>query len=517
MSYESKLRLLEAGVLGRQTREGWPGGRPPDVELPDVDSDPETAAFLDRELIEAARVDVNAFCTAVMRDEKSNMPLDQAPVHLAWHDLADENDRLLIWSAIEHGKTTQMSIARPIWLLGRDPTTRIAIISNTAGQAEKILRAIARYIETSSELHAIFPHLRPGDLWTSRAITVKRGTVSKDPSIQTMGIHGNVLGSRIDYLIIDDLLDVENTRTEKARNDCFAWVQAALLSRLTAKARVLVVGTAFHPQDALHKLAALPGGWKAVRYPVLFEDGTPRWPENWPMERIARRREELGPLEFARQLLCVARDDAEARFKKEWIDRCLARGQGKQLVYGLERVPAGFKTYTGVDLAIQQKDGADLTSLFTIAVNMANGDREVLNLESGRWSGPDIVSRIIDTHRRYQSICVVENNAAQDFIVQFARGAFSVPIRPFTTGRNKAHPEFGVESIAAEMAGGKWIIPSHNGNPSHPELAAWIQEMLFYQPTAHTGDRLMSCWFAREGVRLGTMRVEAGNLDVMSR
>ena len=509
-----KLERLELDNL-----RNWPAGAPPDVELPEDEEilDLEADALLNRELIEAARLDIDAFVTAVMRDEQTGLPLDQAPVHVAWHALAEEHERLIIWSAIEHGKTTQMSIARALFLLGRDPTLRVAIVSNTAHQAAKVLTAIKRYIETSAELHAVFPELRPaGDQWTSRSITVKRPTVSKDPSIQTCGVHGNILGSRIDHLIIDDLLDVENTRTAQGRQDCFLWLQASCLSRLTERGRVNVVGTAFHPDDAMHKLAGLPG-FKAFRYPVLEEvTSKPRWPERWPLERIQKVRETLGPLEFARQLLCVARDDSEARFKKEWIDACLLRGEGKTLVYGMNTIPPGFKTYTGVDLAIQQKDSADSTCIFTIAVH-PQGDREVLGIETGKWSGPEIVQRIIDTHRRYNSVVCVENNAAQDYIVQFARGAYAVPIRPFTTGRNKAHSEFGIESVGAEMAGRKWIIPAKNGAPAHPEIFQWVQEMLFYQPTSHTGDRLMASWFAREAARLATNRIEQGRVDVMSR
>jgi hypothetical protein len=512
---KKSVNLLRQG-LGRRDRDGWPAGSPPPVSLPELEFDAETDAFLSREMVEWARVDIDAFVTAVMRDEKTGLPLDQAPVHVAWHELADQHDRLIIWSAIEHGKTTQLSIARALFELGRDPSLRIAIISNTARQAEKVLKSIKRYIESSAELHAVFPELRPtADQWASHAITVQRPIISKDPSIQALGIHGNILGSRLDRLIIDDLLDTDNTKTARGREDCFTWAQANCLSRLTAKGRVMVVGTAFHPDDALHRLARLPG-FKAFRYPVLNDNGTPRWPENWSPERIQKVKETLGPLEFARQLLCVARSDDEARFKKEWLDWCLAKGNGKNLVYGLDKLPPGFKTYTGVDLAVQQKDASDSTCLFTIAAH-PNGDREVLNIETGKWSGPDIVSKIIDTHRRYMSIVVVENNAAQDFIIQFARGQFAVPIRPFTTGRNKAHPEFGIESLAAEMAGKKWIIPSNNGNAAHPELFQWLQEMLFYTPSAHTGDRLMASWFSREGVRLGQQRVEVGSLDTMSR
>lgn len=476
----------------------------------------DMAAYVEKQLHALAKVDVNAFATAVMRDEGTGRALAQAPVHRSWHKLAEEYNRLLVWCAVEHGKTTQLSILRTLWLLGRNPSLRIGIVSNTSGQAAKVMDAIRRYIEVSQELHDIFPELRPsGDNWTTRSITVQRPYIAKDPSIQTMGVHGNVLGSRLDYVIIDDLLDVENTRTQASRQDVFHWLQASVLSRLTAQARVMVVGTAFHPEDALHKLAALPG-WKALRFPAVNNDGTPRWPERWPMERLEAKRLELGPLEYARQLLCIARSDEEARFKREWIDACLARGAGKSLAYGLAQLPQGVKTYTGVDLAVQQKDSADKTCLFTIAV-WPNGDREVLNVESGRWAGAEIVSRIIDTHRRFMSVCVVENNAAQDFLLQWARGQWAVPIYPFTTGRNKAHPEFGVESIAAEMAGSKWIIPSINGHPAHPELVEWVQQMLFYSPANHTGDTLMASWFAREGWRLHQSKPTTARLNITAR
>jgi hypothetical protein len=238
---------------------------------------------------------------------------------------------------------------------------------------------------------------------------------------------------------------------------------------------------------------------------VLDDQGVSRWPERWSPERIAQRQLDLGPLEFARQMLCVARDDTASRFKREWINKAMERGRDAQTGHAIANMPPGCRTYTGVDQTV----------LFTILVS-PDGSREVLEVLAGRWSGPEIVSRITDVHHRWQSIVVVENNAAQDFIVQFARATSAVPVRAFTTGRNKAHPEFGVESLAAEMASGKWIIPNTNGR-AHPEVETWIQELLFYDPAAHTGDRVMASWFAREGARMGMQRVEQGRIDLMSR
>jgi hypothetical protein len=461
-----------------------------------------------------ARQDVNVFMEFVLRDERTGKPVVQAPTHYAWHRLADEHRRLLIWAHVESGKTQQLSIGRTLWELGNDPSLRCLILSNTKTQATKLADSLRRYIETSSELHDVFPGLMPGEPWGTNAFSVKRSTISKDPSVQCAGIHGNIQGARLDRVILDDVLDYENTLTEDQRKGTIDWYQSAVTGRLTDLSRVRGVGTAFHPQDILHHFART--GWAAFKYPVVDANGMPRWPERWPLERIAERVRELGPIEAQRQLMCEARDDTTARFKRDWIEIALRLGEGTNLASALQLLPPGYRTYTGVDLAVQKKDSSDLTCLFTIAID-PQGNRYVLNIETGKFSGPEIVQRIHASHTRYQSIVIVENNAAQDFILQFARQGGATPMIPFTTGRNKAHPEFGVESMAAEMAGGKWRIPNHNGQ-MHPEVAAWVDEMLFYNPAAHTGDRLMASWFAREGARLGMRAVETHlNLDLNRR
>ena len=191
------------------------------------------------------------------------------------------------------------------------------------------------------------------------------------------------------------------------------------------------------------------------------------------------------------------------------------RGNGRTLQHAIAQPPAGCAIYTGVDLAVQQHSSADLTAFTTILV-YPNGDREILNVETGRLTGPKIVDKIKELHHRYQGIFLVENNSSQEFILQFVRSSTAIPVKPFTTGRNKVHPEFGIESLAAEMAAGKWIIPNRDGK-MHSEIEALINEMMYYDPKAHTGDRLMSAWFAREAARQGNIRAEVGYIPTMRR
>jgi hypothetical protein len=502
-----------------------------------------------RARIRRARLDPSVFCEFVLRDEQTGRRIRQAPMHSRWHGLIDSHPRLVLWSHVDAGKTNQISIGRVLWELGRDPSLRVVVISKTNLLAMKIVRAIGKYIRDSPDVREVFPGLRPAEDIslpnTSHMLTVERPTIAKDPSVQASGVYGNILGGRIDLLILDDVVDHTNTRTSTPRDHLWAWVRSTLFGRLTAKARVVAMANAWHPEDLPHRLEKEPR-FVGFRFPVMASNGDLTWPEHWPRTRIDEQRQDMGALEFARALMCQARDDESARFKREWINKCLAKGQGKSCrknrvdvvadlvaegiireddfeeeaandtlrrlggkpIYG----PSALRFYTGVDLAVSKKDSADLTVFFTIVV-LPDETRRVVEILSGRMSGPEIVDTLYDVNKRFDSISVVENNAAQDFILQFARERGVIPIRPFTTGKQKAHPEFGVESLAAEFEAGKWVIPCSDDGGRDREIDAWVSELHHYDPSQHTGDRVMAGWFAREGAREGD-NVHRGGVTV---
>jgi len=482
----------------------------------------ETARLAYSSLIGLARVDCPTFCEVALKDEETGTPIVVQDFQLEWHYLVDEHRYVVIWTFPESGKTQQLAIARIIWLLGNDPRRRYAILSATQGQSKKIIRAIQGHITQNQVVHDVFPWLRRGPLWTDNAIEIDRPQGIKDPSVQAYSPEGGTIqGARLNGLLIDDVLTEINTRTAYQRDKVEDWIRASAFSRLADDAWVAFLTNAWHPKDMAHRLE--DQGWAARRYPVLDPDGNPTWPDRWSPERIERARSDtLGPIEFARQMMCQPRDESESRFRREWVETCLERGADVPLVRSLDDLrercpyiasevdltdaiarlgglPEGFITVTGVDLAVSRSERADLTALFTIGVR-ATGDRQVLEIQAGRWSGPEIIERIVSTHERFRSVVVVENNAAQDFVVQWVRErAPGMRVRSFTTGRNKLSPEYGVESLAAEMSAGMWIIPSAGG--IDPQVGEWIGEMYSYDPRSHTGDRLMASWIAREAAR----------------
>lgn len=465
-----------------------------------------------------ARVDPVAFASYVMRDEETNAPITLQPMHVEWHRLATAHRRLLIWAHVEAGKSTMLSIARVLFEIGQNPNIRIGVISNTGALAQKICMTVAKYITQSPEYKRVFPGVVPAKKlpWTMSTLYVERDAKAKDATLQTFGVHGNILGSRLDLLIIDDILDYENTLSLYRRDDLDNWIRSTVEGRMSRKGRIICVGTAWHHDDLYHRFARRED-WFAVRYPIVDDEtGAFTWPARWSPERIEEKRIALGPIEYARQLLCIAHSNEESRFRKEWLQQCLDRGEGRPVTHSLQGIPPGYGVYTGVDLSVGNV-ASDLTVLFTIIVH-PDDTREVLCIESGRWQGPEIVARIMDTHDRFHSIVMVENNATQEFIVQFTKRLSAVPVRSFTTTGSNIHHEFGLESMATEMSASKWIIPSRGGVGATREIQAWIQEMLFYDPKAHPGDRLMASWFSREAARTG--RPKKGfqkKLDLLTR
>ena len=461
-----------------------------------------------------AREDGAEFNRFVLRHEETGAPIRNAPYHEEWHQHMDDADRLVMWGHVESGKTQQVSIGRVLFELGRNPELRTVIVSATASSATKIAGVVKQYIEESTELHEVFPRLEPGGTkWTENAFTVRRRSRAKDASVQSVGLYGMIYGSRIDRLVLDDVLRWENVQTAAARDKAERWLLSTLWGRLTKKAKVWWLGNAWHPQDAMHNIAKNPR-WRALRYPVLDDKGRSVWPEQWSMDRIDAFKIDPGPLEYARQLMCQSQDESSRRCKDEWIKLCLFEGEGVAMVSHLDVsdrmvCPEGCFSVTGVDLASKKKTATAETVIFTILV-YPNEDRQVLAVDAGKFHGPEIRDKVIDHHDRYGSTVFVEDNGVQGWMLEMIGEKRAIPVLPFSTGMNKWNPSYGVESVFIEFSNSKWVIPSRDAVPLSQEAKKWLAECSNYHPSAHTGDRLMASWFAKEGARYLMTLIRAG-------
>lgn len=213
-----------------------------------------------------ARYDPAAFCSYVLRDEKTGKPIMMQPMHEDWHSLYTYHSRLLIWKFVEAGGSYQMTVGRTLWELGRNPSLRIVIFSKSHEFAQQAVVNIAKYIDYSQELHSVFPHLKRaiGYSWTMNTLFVERPVLSRHPSVMALALHGQILGQRIDRLHGDDVVNYENAYSPANRADTYRWFKSTLTGRMTEDSKICLIGNPWHEDDLLSKLANEPG-WKAVK------------------------------------------------------------------------------------------------------------------------------------------------------------------------------------------------------------------------------------------------------------
>jgi hypothetical protein len=490
----------------------------------------------------------------VMREETTRQPITCAPHQKVGIDFVMHHNRSVnIWP-VNHAKTFSLQ-AILLWLIGNDPTGRGVIVSATQAQAAKVLRSVRDYIEEAPHgpLGMVFPELRrsmrDGDPWTQTDITVDRPWGIRDPTVQAIGLDsGRILGSRVKWFLIDDVLNQENTNTKDQRDKTANYINSQVLTRADkVGAKIMFTNTPWHVDDLLHRLEK--AGWPTIRMTIDGEiqvqddlaqrdtnkllglpfepwdheglrpanpravgvvkdcrltahDPDPRnskrlWPEAFTDKVVADIRHRMTDYEYNRSYRCIVHDDDTAMCKREYVETCLAEAQK----HGVKTMVTSYQTQnmvvTGVDLAISPGEESDDTALVTVEFR-PDGYRRILDIEIGKFSGPQIVDKLFLKHERYNAYIHVESNAAQDFIRQFAlQRRKDLPVKGYMTGRTKAHPEHGIPGIFVEMSNGAWLFPNENGR-MHPHVQRLVDECVFYVPSKHTGDVLMAMFFARE-------------------
>jgi len=509
-----------------------------------------------------ARTSIKGFFNFVAKEENTKARIRALPHQQLLFDFIQAHPKCIVFTPPGASKTFCMGIVT-LFLLGQNNTERGALVSATQGQAEKPLAMVRDYIEASKELRLVFPGLQPsarrGDPWTQTSITVNRPPAIRDPSLVAVGIDGALPGSRLSWMVIDDILDRQNTATKSQRDKVYDFIETTCLSRMDLTGgRVVVTNTAHHPDDAQHRLLKkhrwpaikitlsgnvyiyntdwdsplirpsvhgpkdAEGPYRLVANDALHPSGFDEHDELsfWPTKFTAKVRADLKkgytPRRFMQLYEQQSSDKDSQRCQYEWIEKC--KVMGLQLA---DHYDGSFYTATGVDLAVQEGEENDNTAFVTVEFR-PDGVRRLLDVEIGQWNGPTIVEKIIEKTKRFKSVARVENNAAQDYILQFTRKKQkSVRIIPHTTGRNKSHPEYGVEGIFIEFMNGAWMIPCNEDGTMDPMVEQLVEGCLDYQPSKHTHDALMALWFAVEqGRKIGAYKglgSAGGNLGLMAR
>jgi hypothetical protein len=147
------------------------------------------------------------------------------------------------------------------WLLLNDPQLKILVVSASKGRADDFSAFTKRLIAEMPELQHLQP--RDGQRDSMVAFDVGPAKASHAPSVKSLGITGQLTGSRADIIIPDDIEVPNNSLTQMMRDKLATSIKEfeALLST-KPQARILFLGT---PQSEMSIYNLLPERGYEVR------------------------------------------------------------------------------------------------------------------------------------------------------------------------------------------------------------------------------------------------------------
>ena len=182
--------------------------------------------------------------------------------------LADPKNKKFILQAFRGVGKSFITCAFVVWTLWNNPQLKILIVSASKERAD----ANSIFIKQIIGLLPFLAELKPRDGQRDSVISFDVGPAKPDhsPSVKSVGITGQLTGSRADIIIADDVEIPGNSATQGAREKLWTLVQefAALLKPLETS-RVIYLGT---PQTemTLYKELEDNRGYSTVIWPALY-------------------------------------------------------------------------------------------------------------------------------------------------------------------------------------------------------------------------------------------------------
>lgn len=190
-----------------------------------------------------------------------------------------------------NSKSSMVTLAYPLWLIFQNPHLNILIVSNEASLAETFGIKLREYIKKYGAYFGV--HLSESKHSSTHLMFEdKKGLAG---SIKLVGANGSITGRDADYIIIDDpykgFEDITPTLLQK-RID---WFDTIIEQRIESHTKLAILHTRWHSND-------LQGYFKKNRseiyhfisFPAIKENGEQLWPEKYTIEKLEKKRENIG-------------------------------------------------------------------------------------------------------------------------------------------------------------------------------------------------------------------------------
>lgn len=459
-------------------------------------------------------------------------------------------ETVIINTPPEHAKSTTITVNYVTYRVCMDPNIRIIIVSQTQEMAKRFLRAIKDRLSGANPSYAKLQvdFAPPGGFdanssgWTADSIYVNaetRDSGEATPTVQALGMNGQIYGNRADLIILDDTITGKNAHEFAKQID---WIQREVINRLSMPGGVLLlVGTRLAPvelyseiqkpewygqdeespwtyltQPAVLEFTDDPDTWKVLapwtnRPPVSLgarrliqanEDGMYPWHSG---RTLSRRRATSSPQNWS-MVYQQEQVSADAIFPVDAVIGSIQKMRAAgPMVRGApghrENGMDGLYVIGGFDPALTGNSAA-----VVMGVDRDTGQRWVLDVWTrGNLKPSDIFDKIKEWTIKYRvNEWRIEKNAmnlmvTQDRDINQFLANRGCKLSEHFTGKNKWDTDFGVASMTSLFTGWqekRQLIQLPSRSEAEGVKALVEQLTTWFPETKGKTDCVMALWFA---------------------
>jgi len=332
-------------------------------------------------------------------------------------------------------KSTIASLALPLWSALFDKRNFIIIISDTNTQAKQIISNIIYELENNELIRADFGSMKmTSEDWTATNILLKNEVrvMSRSRGQKMRGLRHKQF--RPDLIICDDIENIDDVKKKEGRDKTEDWFFSDCYPCMDSKTgKMVVLGNLLHQDSFVSRLKVkipLIKGAFYREFPLIDQDGTNLWPEEYTDEKVDNIRK-MGNAFFMREycLIIIPQDD-------QLIKR----------VGYYHKLPKLRRIAIAADLAISQSESADRTAINVAGEGEGEFRAKYYNLRNvaGRWNFNEALTQI---YAMYKSIAIaypgitiilgIEDVAYQKAAIEEFRRRFGINVKGIKQTKDK--------------------------------------------------------------------------------
>lgn len=366
---------------------------------------------------------------------------------------------LMIEMPPRHGKSDEVSVKFPAWLLGRHPDWPVINASYSSDLSEKH-SGYCRDLVRSEAFKEIFPGLEvKGDTKAKAYWQVEYGEKDAQDflsggSYQAVGVGGAATGFGAKVLIVDDpVKNREEADSEVMRQKVWDWYASVARTRLEKGGAVVLIMTRWHEDDLAGRILATGIPVTRIRFPALAEEkesvrspGDALWPDKYPVSSLNEIRQGTDERTWYSLYQQQPKKSDKQSFDPAWFPTFVPH----------DLLNKTINRYFILDVADTKRDGADWTGV--VGVDWAMDDRWYLtHVKRHRVNIKGLIDLIFFIWQTYKPLSIgVEKKAFIDQVKPLLddeaakRGVYPVVVEVDHKGRSKESRVLGALQGRAE-------------------------------------------------------------------